>query len=70
MESEGVFDGAQKAGMEGEGEMEVVEQEDRDAEVQDSAQQLLRSEVSVSVHTAQQDAQDSELEEKDEQKKK
>lgn len=60
MESEGVFDGAQKAGMEGEGEMEVVEQEDRDAEVQDSAQQLLRSEVSVSVPTAQQDAQDSE----------
>lgn len=70
MESEGVFDGAQKAGMEGEGEMEVEEQEDGDAEVQDSAQQLLGSEVSVSVPTAQQDAQDSKLkEERDEQKR-
>uniref|UniRef100_A0A671K9T8 Apoptotic chromatin condensation inducer in the nucleus-like n=1 Tax=Sinocyclocheilus anshuiensis TaxID=1608454 RepID=A0A671K9T8_9TELE len=63
MESESVFDGAQKAGMEGEGEMEVEEQEDGEAEVQDSAQQLLGSEVSVSVPTAQQDAQDSELKE-------
>ncbi|XP_058638382.1 apoptotic chromatin condensation inducer 1b isoform X2 [Onychostoma macrolepis] len=70
MESEGVFGGAQKAGMEGEGEMEVEEQEDGDAEVQDSAQQLLGSEVSVSVPTAQQDAQDSELkEERDKQKR-
>uniref|UniRef100_A0A672RZC1 Apoptotic chromatin condensation inducer in the nucleus-like n=1 Tax=Sinocyclocheilus grahami TaxID=75366 RepID=A0A672RZC1_SINGR len=70
MESEGVFDGAQKAGMEGEGEMEVEEQEDGKAEVQDSAQQLLGSEVSVSVPTAQQDAQDSELkEERDKQKR-
>uniref|UniRef100_A0A673JKK5 Apoptotic chromatin condensation inducer in the nucleus-like n=1 Tax=Sinocyclocheilus rhinocerous TaxID=307959 RepID=A0A673JKK5_9TELE len=70
MESEGVFDGAQKAGMEGEGEMEVEEQGDGEAEVQDSAQQLLGSEVSVSVPTAQQDAQDSELkEERDKQKR-
>uniref|UniRef100_A0A671P839 Apoptotic chromatin condensation inducer in the nucleus-like n=1 Tax=Sinocyclocheilus anshuiensis TaxID=1608454 RepID=A0A671P839_9TELE len=52
------------------GEMEVEKQEDGKAEVQDSAQQLLGSEVSVSVPTmppAQQDAQDSELE-RDEQK--
>uniref|UniRef100_A0A8C2GRC7 Apoptotic chromatin condensation inducer 1b n=1 Tax=Cyprinus carpio TaxID=7962 RepID=A0A8C2GRC7_CYPCA len=70
MESEGVFDGTQKAGMEGEGEMEVEEQEDGEAEVQDSAQQLLGSEASVSVPTAKHDAQDSELkEERDEQKK-
>ncbi len=69
MESEGVFDGAQKAGMKGEGEMEVEEQKDGDAKVQDFAQQLLRSEVSVSVPTAQQDAQDSELKkQRDEQK--
>uniref|UniRef100_A0A8C1C1M6 Apoptotic chromatin condensation inducer 1b n=1 Tax=Cyprinus carpio carpio TaxID=630221 RepID=A0A8C1C1M6_CYPCA len=70
MESEGVFDGTQKAGMEGEGEMEVEEQEDGEAEVQDSAQQLLGSEASVSVPTAKHDAEDSELkEERDEQKK-
>lgn len=69
MESEGVFDGAHKAGMKGEGEMEVEEQKDGDAAVQDSAQQLLRSEVSVSVPTAQKHAQDSELkEQRDEQK--
>ncbi|XP_016131650.1 apoptotic chromatin condensation inducer in the nucleus-like [Sinocyclocheilus grahami] len=69
MESEGMFDGAQKVEVEG-GEMEVEKQEDGKAEVQDSAQQLLGSEVSVSVPTmppAQQDAQDSEME-RDEQK--
>ncbi|XP_052418316.1 apoptotic chromatin condensation inducer 1b isoform X1 [Carassius gibelio] len=70
MESEGVFGGAQKAGMEGEGGMEVEEQEDGEAEVQDSAQKVLGSEVSVSVSTAQQDIQESELkEERDEQKR-
>ncbi|XP_043100471.1 apoptotic chromatin condensation inducer 1b isoform X2 [Puntigrus tetrazona] len=70
MESEGVFDGAQKAGMEREGEMEVEEQDDGEAEVQDSAQQLLGSELSVSVPTVQQDAQDSGLKgERVEQKK-
>ncbi|KAK2913618.1 hypothetical protein Q8A67_002017 [Cirrhinus molitorella] len=67
MESEGVFDGAQKVEMEGEGEMEVEEQKDK-AEAQDSAEQLRGSKVSVSVPTmphAQQDAQ--ELEERYEQ---
>ncbi|XP_073692391.1 apoptotic chromatin condensation inducer 1b [Garra rufa] len=66
MESEGVFDGAQKLGMEGEGEMEVEEQKDGEAEAQDSAEQLRGSEVSVSVPTVQQDAQDAELEKRDE----
>ncbi|XP_077084240.1 apoptotic chromatin condensation inducer 1b [Siphateles boraxobius] len=62
MESEGVF-GAQKVGMEGEGEMEVEEQEGGEPTAQDSAQQLLGSEVSTSVPTmtpAQHDAPDSE----------
>lgn len=70
MESEGVF-GAQKVGMEGEGEMEVEEQEGGEPAARDSAQQLLGSEVSMSVPTmtpVQHDAQDSELE-KDEEKR-
>ncbi|XP_048039795.1 apoptotic chromatin condensation inducer 1b [Megalobrama amblycephala] len=71
MESEGVF-GAQKEGMEGEGEMEVEEQEDGEPAAQGSAQQLFGSEVSMSVPTvapAQQDAQDSELEKEREEEK-
>lgn len=64
--------GAQKVGMEGEGEMEVEEQEGGEPAAQDSAQQLLGSEVSMSVPTltpAQHDAQDPKLEkEKDEEK--
>ncbi|XP_042615741.1 apoptotic chromatin condensation inducer in the nucleus-like isoform X1 [Cyprinus carpio] len=72
MESEGMFDGAQKVEMEGEGEMEVEKQEDGEAKVQDSAKQLLGPEGSVSAPTippAQQDAQDSELEERRDEKK-
>ncbi|XP_067300267.1 apoptotic chromatin condensation inducer 1b isoform X2 [Pseudorasbora parva] len=61
MESEGVFN-AQKAGMEGEGEMEVEEQDDSEPAVQNSAQTLHVSEVSVSVPTMAPAQQDSELE--------
>ncbi|XP_059364688.1 apoptotic chromatin condensation inducer in the nucleus-like [Carassius carassius] len=63
MESEGVF-GAQRVEIEEEEEMEVEKQQDGEAEVQDSAQQLVGPGVSVSapkMPPAQQDAQDSGL---------
>ncbi|XP_051553576.1 apoptotic chromatin condensation inducer in the nucleus-like isoform X1 [Myxocyprinus asiaticus] len=61
MESEGVFDGGQKVGMEGDGKMEVDEQEDGEAaegpgviartEQQGTVQKLRKPQVSVSVPT-------------------
>ncbi|XP_051570269.1 apoptotic chromatin condensation inducer in the nucleus-like isoform X2 [Myxocyprinus asiaticus] len=67
MESEGVFDGGPKVGMQGEGEMEVEEQEDGEAAegpgvIARTEQQPLKPQESVSVPAQHDDAQDSELE--------